>query len=542
LIPLNVNRIPRECGNSVRYVYEHDPNVCLAMNDQRCILSEGKGLGGQGITGDMIYGRGNRQDYDNWCQKDNEGWCFKDVLPFYLRMENTTFPCAKGEYCGSGGPVTVSYANYRNDLADFFMQAGEELGYRRVNYNQKYMTGFSLAQTTLKDGLRQNSYDAYIKPVLKERPNLTVRTNAKVFKLIISKKDGENYKPRVTGVVYKSFGFTSTVMVSREVVLTSSPIGTAQILMLSGIGPAQHLDSLGIDVVSDLQVGFNFHDVIGVGGLTFLSSIPVNDLESIFTPEALDKFQKTRTGPASSPNIEAFAFLESSRNVRNYPDIEVALRAGSLISQPIVFQAYNGNETILKQHFSDILDKRKNAFSLFVSVLRPKSRGRVMLRSVNPDDAPIVRGNFYSDPYDIKVAVKAIKLALKVMETDSFKKINATFYDKPLQPCAHHEYGDKKYWKCYARHFTFPLERWAGTTKMGPQCDSSAVVDSKLRVHGIENLRVSGPAIQPQQVTGHADSVKTLIAEKLAHMICKYQKSVDKRSESYVKKQEEEED
>jgi choline dehydrogenase-like flavoprotein len=173
-------------------------------------------------------------------------------------------------------------------------------------------------------------------------------------------------------------------------------------------------------------------------------------------------------------------------------------------------------------------------------VSRPKSRGRVLLQSADPNDKPIVRGNFYHHPYNMKVALSAIKTLLKLAKTNAFKAHNVTSFDKKYAPCAHLKYSgncddekDDAYWSCYAIHFSVPVERWAGTTKMGPSCDPTAVVDAQMRVHGINNLRIVGPAFNGQQITGHVEGYRYMLVEKASDVIWKYHQYLDHRKKHH---------
>jgi choline dehydrogenase-like flavoprotein len=516
--PLNVNRLALGCSNTFGYKYEQNDGYCLAMNNGQCLAHDSNDLGGTSLLGDMIYSRGNRQDYDNWCRHHgNHGWCYKDVLPFFKKVENYNIPGSKAKYCGKGGPITVSLANYRTELASAFLNAGKDLHYR---------TGFSLPETTIKNGLRQNSYSAYLEPVIEDRKNLVIRKNA-IFTKLIFDQEQHKHATRVAGLEYKQLGFVHKVFAKHEVILSASAIGNAHYLLLSGIGPAKHLKQHNITVIKDLPVGYNYHEVVGVGGLDFSSDIKVLDLENEFTENNLLEFLKSGKGPVSSPVIEALAYLESSKQCHGYPDYELTLRAAGLPSLPFRRRRFNINETVFSSFVGPATIPKPEIFSIVPSVLRPKSRGRVLLRSADPSDLPIIEGGFYSNPHDIKIAVKSIKTTLKLAETKAFKKINAKFSDKLYAPCAHLAKGDrchaddKKYWECFARHWTFPLERYAGTTKMGPAHDRTAVVDAKLRVHGIKNLRIVSSSVLPQQISGHADGVKYMIAEKAANIIHK---------------------
>jgi choline dehydrogenase-like flavoprotein len=354
---------------------------------------------------------------------------------------------------------------------------------------------------------------------------LDVRTEAIVAKLLFGMSGYKHADLRATAVEYNHLVFAYTANAACEVIITTSPVEAAQLLMLSGVGPANHLNDLGIRMVKDLPVGQNYHDVVGVGGLVFFSNVEVPDLEKTFTKQGIADYLETKSGAVGSTFTEALAFLESCQQHSDYPDYQLTIRAGTFLSQPQRRKIYNLNETLFETHFGEVADKASYSFELLPIVLRPKSRGVVLLRSIDPNDAPIVDGNFYSHLKDIETALVAIKTVLSLAQTKAFQAINATFFDKPFEPCSKNEYGQEKYWECYARSFTFPMARWAGTTKMGQNAD--AVVDDKLRVHGIKNLRVVGSSVLPQQITGQVGGLEVMLGEKMADVICNYHNFLD---------------
>jgi choline dehydrogenase-like flavoprotein len=369
--------------------------------------------------------------------------------------------------------------NFRSNIAKAFIAAGKELGFDQVNYNSLNQQGFSYVQTMIEDGKRQSTSSAYLDPLMQYglRKNLHILKNSVVTKLLF---DDDN--DRVTGLVYKNLEFSYTVYVKREVILAAGAIRTPQILMLSGIGPAKHLEKLGIRVVKDLAVGENLVDHVGAGALTFFSNSTVFDLQSAFKYESLKKFDKTNEGPLASPGgVEALAFLDSKSSYNfDYPDYELLLTSGSLLSQPMLKENYNLDKNIVDKWLEKAQSKKSGAFTITPILLHPKSRGNVLLRSTNPSDSPIVNPNYFSEASDIKILIEAIKKALQLVQTKAFRKIGAEFYSEPLAQCAHHSFYSDNYWECYVRHFTFSQYRHSSTAKMGPSKDSKAVVDARL--------------------------------------------------------------
>jgi choline dehydrogenase-like flavoprotein len=517
-IPINVDRLPRDCTVSFGdQTTETSENFCLAMKNRQCKLAIGKGVGGSSSVSDMIYSRGNRMDFQKWQKMGNEGWDFRNVEPYFKKLENSQI--LNSTCPGKAGPVAITQPQMPTEMATAFIEAGIELGYPLVNYNNRNQTGFSYPQVMIdKDGRRVTTKSAYLDPIA-GRKNFKILTKSMVSRLLFDAK-----KRRVIGVDYSRLGFTHRILVTKDVIVSAGAILTAKMLMLAGIGPSEHLWDLGIPVIKDLPVGENLHDHVAVGGLTILSTAQALDLEAAFTTN--DTFMKQ-----SSPGgVGALAFLRSKKYNpyidnhclayhTDYPDYELVLNSGSLLSQPVMKQSYNLNVSIIDRYLDGAQSEVDNAFSILPVLLRPKSRGYIQLRSADPEDSPIVQPNYFQNSADVKVLIKAIGKILELLKTKSFKKINARFYDVPLSECKSHDYGSDKYWECFTRHFTFSQYRYAGTCKMGPKDDPTAVVDTHLKVHGLEGLRVVDNSVFPTPITGHTDGVAIMLGEKAADII-----------------------
>jgi choline dehydrogenase-like flavoprotein len=304
-------------------------------------VPQGKGLGGSSIFWDMIYSRGNYRDYNAWRDAGNPEWGYEDVLKHFKKMENNLVPTTK--VAGKEGPITVSTVKWRSEIAKALMEAGEEIGVPTVDYNnQNQTTGFAWVQTTNEDGLRQTTHSTYLGLLAVESPNLTVRRRATADKLIV---EGD----RITGVRFRMGGVNYTAYARYEVIVSAGVFGTPKLLMLSGIGPADHLEEVGIKPVVHLPVGKNLIDHVGVGGLTFFSDQKVIDMQAAFGYYSRVGFYYTHDGELSSPaGVEALAFFDSSMDAQNattdgYPDYELMFRSGSLVSMPTLRDRHNLN-------------------------------------------------------------------------------------------------------------------------------------------------------------------------------------------------------
>ncbi|XP_063978410.1 glucose dehydrogenase [FAD, quinone]-like [Diachasmimorpha longicaudata] len=260
-VPIIVNDLQFRDDINWKYQAEPSDNYCRGMTDKRCNMPRGKVIGGSSVLNYLIATRGDPRDYDRWAELGNEGWSWQDVLPYFKKLEAMGIPEYKDnkEEHNDDGPVHINSADFRTPIAEAFLEAGKELGYDIIDYNNANQSvGFSYLQTTIKDGMRWSSSRAYLHPA-KSRPNLLVTRNTLVSKVLV---DDDH---RAIGVEYNKEGITYQVYAEKEVILSAGAIGSSQILMLSGIGPADHIKEIGINSVVDLPVGENLMDHIAYG-------------------------------------------------------------------------------------------------------------------------------------------------------------------------------------------------------------------------------------------------------------------------------------
>lgn len=295
--------------------------------------------------------------------------------------------------------------------------------------------------------------------------------------------------------------------------------------MLSGIGPAKHLKSMGINPIVNLAVGYNLMDHTAPGALTFITNTTNKDrvnLDRLLDLNILDKFVNDLEGPISSAGgIESIAFIETEKSYDKdgYPDLEFLQLAGSVCTEPILKRNFGLTDEVYSKMFANVETDQMSSFMVFPMVMRPKSRGRIMLRSKNPFNQPAIFANYFSDHYDIDISVRGIRKLLALSKTNAFRKIDAKFLSTPVPGCEHLKYDSDEYWECYTRHFTFTIYHYCGTAKMGPASDKRAVVSPQLKVYGIKGLRVVDASVMPEIVTGHTNAPTIMIAEKAADLI-----------------------
>ncbi|XP_050069152.1 glucose dehydrogenase [FAD, quinone]-like [Anopheles maculipalpis] len=509
----------------INWDYRTKPSnrYCLAFNNNQCRFPRGKVMGGSSVINYMIYTRGNRRDYDTWAAMGNTGWSYRDVLPYFKKLEQSVVPDANPKYAGQNGPVTVSYPNYRSNVARAFVRANIETGVPYVDYNGPNQLGTSFIQSTTKNGERVSSNNAYLYPI-RNRTNLHVVRNAQVTKILLNRDT-----KRATGVQYYANKRYHKVRARREVILSAGTIGSPHLLMLSGIGPAKHLRLKGIQPVVNLAVGYNLQDHVAAGALTFLIDRTTTlKSERIFTLENFMEYEQTHTGMmASIGACEALSFHDSTSwqndstpgSNDGWPDLELLLIGGTHAADRAYENNFNYKPATFNALFGDIERRGLEGYTIFPMVLRPRSKGRIRLSSDDPFQYPIIQPNYFDDPYDLEISVRAIRKAIELTHTNALRRYNARLLPIPIPGCEQFRFETDDYWKCFTRHVTYTIYHHVGTCKMGPAGDRLAVVDPRLRVHGIKGLRVIDASIMPNVPTGHTNGPTIMIGEKGADMI-----------------------
>ena len=464
------------------YEYEADPRV----GDKPIICPRGRILGGSSAVNGMIYIRGQPADYDGWAELGAEGWRYEDVLPYFRRSEN--WERGDSPFHGRGGPLNVADPRDPHPIGDAFIQAAGELQYRtNDDFNGAEQEGFGHFQLTQRNGERMSTARAFLHPV-RDRPNLTVLTKAATQRVLL--KDG-----RVTGIEVRREGRLETLTARREVLLAAGTINSPQILLLSGIGPAEGLKQAGVPVLHDLPgVGENLQEHQDVMMCFTSPQSSLYGLSWKALPWMLAspfKYLFQRRGPLTTNTVEAGGFVRSGPEVER-PDLQLIL-GPQLMNQR--------NRKIPLGH----------GFSIHISLLRPGSRGRLSLKSADPAAAPRLQGNFLSDPYDLEVLKRGVRISRKLVHAPAL----AAYIGDEVMPGPAVEREDDL--EAFIRDNLGTTFHPVGTCKMGR--DRMAVVDPQLRVHGIEGLRVIDASVMPTVISGNTNAPVIMIAEKAAQMI-----------------------
>lgn len=428
----------------------------------------------------LIYTRGNRRDYDRWEQLGNKGWSYKDVLPYFIKTENVKIPSLRGSrFRGTSGFLDVENANYVSPLHRSFINAGLEMGYSHNDPNGEQQLGFSLAQATMRDGRRCSAAKAYLRPVAR-RSNLHISIKSWVTKIHI-----DPFTKVAIGVEFVKNKKRYMIKARKEVILSAGTIGSAQLLLLSGVGPKEDLEPLGIPVYSNLKVGYNLQDHVSLSALTFLVDKPVTVVEEEIRrqPRYLIDYTLFNRGPLTLPaGAEGIAFVKTNISYlpSDYPDIELVMGIGAFTGDSSGFlrSVFGIPKSFVDRVFGS-LRRGQHAFTIAPVLMKPKSRGRIFLKNKNPFHWPHLRPNFYSNKEDMLILREGIKMALKVGESRAFREFGARFHNVPFVGCEDYEFRSDAYWDCCIRNVASSLQHQVGTCKMG--VDSDAVVDPQLR-------------------------------------------------------------
>ncbi len=454
--------------------------------DGRVMISpRGKVLGGSSSINGMAYDRGTRSDYDGWQQLGNQGWSYADLLPYFRRLE--CFEPHRDEYHGTDGPVRVTRPGIRHPLSGAFVAAAQEAGYPyNDDPNGATREGVAPIDVTAADGRRYSASSSYLHPIRKRR-NLEVTTGAHVCRVLFEAK-------RAVGVEYIRGGQKHQVRAAREVVIAGGAICSPHILMLSGVGDAQHLREHGIPVVQELQgVGLNYRDHVAVT-VKQVCKLPVS-LYNFFNPlaaaKAATQYALFKRGPLSKPSMEAVAYLRTLPHSVD-PDIKVHF----------VMALYEAmGRKIIRQH----------GYFAHIDLLQPHSVGSIRLRSADPLAAPLIDPDILASEADMRLARSAIRAVRKIFAQPAL----ARYAGPEMSPGV--DVQTDAQLDSYIRATATPDIHTVGTCRMGN--DPMAVVDSRLRVHGLESLRVVDASVMPRVPSGNTNVPVMMIAEKAADLI-----------------------
>ncbi|XP_063242451.1 glucose dehydrogenase [FAD, quinone]-like [Bacillus rossius redtenbacheri] len=466
----------------------------------------GKVVGGTIILEGNMYTRGHKNLYNRWEAEGNVGWGYDDLLPYFKKGESIQTSDVEKKYHGTEGPVSVGHFPYQPKLSKVIIEAAKERGLPHRDLTGSNQTGVSVALVMVKDGLRASPPRVYLRPN-KARGNLRVSMNSHVTKVLIDSKTNTAH-----GVQFiDSKGVTKTALARKEVILSAGAIGSPQLLLLSGVGPAEDLKELGIDVKKDLPVGKNLHNHVSVTVSFTINDTATQDL----TQDAVLQFINNRTGPLSSDGLTQVTFFKKTSYAEDdIPDIQGFFDGYSAACSRTGVAGECSDGSIGQTCGRRKLDSRPTN-------IYPRSRGYLKLNSTDPFDYPLIYGNYFSNETDVQVIIEGIKFILDMANTSALAAWDIRLDTTPVAGCKNLTFGSDKYWECVIRTNTNAENHQGGSCKMGPANDTSAVVDPELRVHGISRLRVVDASICPMVPNSNLTPFILAAAEKLADMIKK---------------------
>ncbi|XP_055678441.1 glucose dehydrogenase [FAD, quinone]-like [Lutzomyia longipalpis] len=509
-----------------KFVTQPTEHFCLMNENGQCLWPRGKVLGGSSVLNAMLYVRGNRKDYDHWEHLGNPGWSYRNVLHYFKKSEDARGHFARSDYHGIYGPLTVEYYRFVSPLMEIFLKAAGELGLLNPHgdYNGATQYGFARSQGTLRNGLRCSTAKAYLRPA-SHRHNLHISLHSHVQKILI------DHRKIAYGVVFGKHDWPlKEVYARKEVILCAGAIQSPQLLMLSGIGPAHHLMHHGIHVIYDSPgVGENLQDHVAMGGGTYLIHNPISHdslsfvIPKLITVDAIKEFTYKHDGPLyAMPACEVMAFINSKYQDphEDWPDIQLFMAAYSDNSDGGIYSKRGSGMS--HDYYANVYENiiYKDTFMVVPLLMRPKSRGRILLKNKDPYEHPLIYPNYFDHPHDLNVLIEGAKFGYyHFSRTKMMKFLNATLNPFVIPNCMNLQYLSDDYWKCMARHYTQTIYHPVGTCKMGPKHDKWAVVDPRLKVYGVQGLRIVDASIMPTIPTGNTNAPTIMVAEKASDMI-----------------------
>ncbi|XP_035775487.1 glucose dehydrogenase [FAD, quinone]-like isoform X3 [Anopheles albimanus] len=520
-IPVMLGFLQNSPVDWVYHATSRNDRACRASGAKGCFWPRGKMLGGCGASNAMVYMRGNARDYDSWEARGNSGWGWSSVLPYFIKSEDNQDAriASDSRFHGVGGYLTVATASDRTDAVLRLMtEAVQEAGYQRLeDFNADTHIGFGLMQRTIRNGTRCSPAKAFLVPV-KDRPNLHVIKHAQATRIVFddSRRSVVSVEMLINGSDHLS------VPVRREAILSAGAINTPQLLLLSGVGPKDDLQALNIPLVADLPVGRRMQDHLTVPifyRIRPLQTATTND-DDPHLEMMTDAFEylMRHSGPLASRGIDGFVgFVNTANTSEPYPNVQyhyVHSRRRTGLASSLV----RGME--LRESIAEVLE-RANAETdllvIFAVLLNPKSWGSIRLRTAQALDKPTIDAGYLEHPDDVKQLIGGIRVQERIMGTYTLSTLVPELVKLDLPGCS--TFDTDRYWECYVRELGVTLYHPVGTARMGPKDDPDAIVDPRLRVHGIRGLRVIDASVMPEIVSGNTNAPVIMIAEKASDML-----------------------
>lgn len=457
------------------------------LHDREIVLPRGRVLGGCSSINGMAYFRGHPQDFDDWAAAGAPGWSYEEVLPYFRRSEhNETF--GESRYHGSGGPMTVTDIPHPNPLVERFLQATSSLGFKRcADFNGPDPEGFGTRQATIRAGRRESMVTAFLDPV-RNRPNLKILTGAVVTRILIEGR-------RACGVTLELGGSTQSLLARREVILCAGSYASPQLLMLSGVGDAEHLKEHGIEVK---------HHLPGVGAS--LQDHPATVVQ-MKTRDKTSYGVSLRTVPRGAWNVLEYALFRRGPLASNVLEATGFLRTRPELGRPDLQMAFM---PMLRNPSGSPIPVG-HGYGLIPIAIRPRSRGTVRLGSPDPHSPPLVDPRYLDHPEDLHTLLEGLKVARRILTAPAFAGLHG------VEVVPGKAVADDAALTDYIRDSVVSVHHPTSTCRMGT--DERAVVDLQLRVRGLESLRVVDASVFPAVIAGNTNAAVVMVAERACDLI-----------------------
>ncbi|CAG7828771.1 unnamed protein product [Allacma fusca] len=490
-IPTVTGQFVEQFHPDINFLYKTVPQRKLGF--RRINTEAGKMLGGGSTHNSMAYQRGSPIDYDSWAElTGDDSWRYSRILKYYKKSENYMGNYTHSDQHGLGGPMTITSPYFKQ--RDVWLRAGEELSFPILDSSGPQGIGFSPNENYMSFGRRVSTYSAYIKPVEESyKKKLDIRRYSVVSKVLFEKHVAR-------GVLYHRHGIPRVAMARKEIILSTGPYVSPILLVKSGIGSRQDLDAAKVKPVVILsQVGKNLQDhaIVAIEPFTVTDLSATWNLERNLTFSDIDELLHEGKGYAVISS-NAFTYITSKQAQKdnpNWPDLQIVFK----------FQ---------RRYLNDL--------GCTVALGRPYSRGTLRFNTtatgMEDDNLPINDPQYFTHPFDMERVVEGIEFCLNVFEgTQAFKKIGAKYAGEPIEECRDTVFRSKDYWACYVQYRVTSLWHTAGTCRMGKSNDrEGSVVDSKLRVHGVQRLRIIDASVMPLVTNANTEAPVVVIAEKIA--------------------------
>ncbi|XP_061377260.1 ecdysone oxidase-like isoform X1 [Danaus plexippus] len=478
---------------------QYDGTTAQCRKDKVIPQFSGRVLGGSSSINCMYYVRGNPYDYNRWAQLvDDETWKWENVLPYFIKSERMldkdVLKSATGKLHGRHGEIGIT-RSIDNNTRRFLRSLKEDGIPVTMDYNANKTLGYSDVFFTIADGYRQSTGYRFL-GLARNRPNLYILKNTVATKILFN----DDKRAYAVEVVAENKIKKVTLKATKEIIVSAGALKSPQLLMLSGIGPKDHLRTLNIDVIANLPVGKNLQDHLAIPILHTLQKNKKKSFPKPFNPHVY---------PYS--NIVGFVALNKSQS---YPDYESTINiiddgAKDLLQLYSFVYQYSDNVSDSIYNYA----KESTVIETLITDLHPKSRGEILLRSVNPFDHPLVYTGYLSEEEDLVNTIRYIEDYLRLTHTSYFKKNNAQMIDIVGNMCKGFKFGSKDYWTCYIQCTLNNMTHYSGTCALG------SVVDSRLLVRGVKGLRVTDTSIMPYIVSGNTNAPTMMLGEKVSDFI-----------------------